>query len=324
MSKNGSKLAEKSARDRFKAPWWLRGGHGQTLWPSLLRKIPLEVRSEKLELPDGDFVNLDWVEGNASKDGSPIVIVLPGLQGDLESPYVRGMLRECAERGWRGVLLNYRGRGEPNRLPHSYHCGMTCDLDYLVKVLHRQDPTAPIGVVSYSVGANICMRWLGEGGRRGEELPVVAAVGVSVPFHLGVVAKKIEKGFSRIYQWYLLKSLCNDLRQKMTTVDVGLELKPSEIDELNTFFKFDTRVSAPMNGFDGAEDYYAKTRSDKLLSHVAVPTLIVQFPKRSVRACPFDPERKRRLEAHHVGYQRQRRTHGFCLRPLALGIAVLA
>ena len=85
-------------------------------------------------MPDGDFVNLDWVVG----DG-PIVVVLPGLQGDLESPHVRGLLRECARRGWRGVLLNYRGRGEPNRLPHSYHCGMTCDLDYLVRLLHRRE-----------------------------------------------------------------------------------------------------------------------------------------------------------------------------------------
>lgn len=281
MSENGRRSTEKVACDehKYKAAWWLRGGHGQTLWPSLMRKIPLEVFAERLESPDGDFINLDWVGGKG-----PIVIVLPGLQGDLDSPYVRSLLRECARRGWRGVLLNYRGRGVPNRLPYSYHCGMTCDLEYLVKVLRRREPSTPIGVVGFSVGANICLKWLGESGRRGEELPIVAAVGVSVPFHLGVVAKRIEKGFSRIYQWYLLKSLCHDLRQKMAVVDVGLDLKPSEIRELNTFFKFDNRVSGPMNGFLDAEDYYAKTRSDTLLGHVSVPTLIV-----NARNDPFVP-----------------------------------
>jgi predicted alpha/beta-fold hydrolase len=255
---------------RFQPAWWLRGGHGQTLWSSLMRKIPLHTRPERLDTPDGDFIKLDWVG-----DGGPIVVVLPGLQGDLGSSHARGLLRECARRGWRGVLLHYRGRGEPNRLPHSYHCGQTRDLNYLVHVLRRREPDTPIGTVGYSVGANICMKWLGESGQRGVELPIAAAVGVSVPFHLGVVAKNISRGFSRVYQWRLLHSLRHDLRRKMEAGDMGLELTARETRRLNTFFKFDERVTAPLSGFDGAEDYYEKTRSDTLLGHVCVPTLIV-------------------------------------------------
>ena len=263
------RISEASA-EGFKAAWWLRGGHAQTLWASLMRRIPLETRRERLELPDGDFVDLDWAGNNG-----PIVVVLPGLQGDLDSSHVRGLLRQCVRRGWRGVLLNYRGRGEPNRLAHSYHCGMTCDLDYLVRLLHRQEPDTPIGTVGYSVGANICLKWLGLCGQRGEQPPVVAAVGVSVPFYLGDVARRIEKGFSRIYQHHLLNSLRRDLEQKMDHGDVGLGLARNELGELNTFRKFDERVSAPLNGFEGAEDYYTKTRSDTLLNHVSVPTLII-------------------------------------------------
>ena len=221
-------------------------------------------------MPDGDFVDLDW----AGDDG-PIVVILPGLQGDLGSSQVRGLLRECARRRWRGVLLNYRGHGEPNRLPHSYHCGMTCDLDYLVRLLSRREPNTTIATVGYSVGGNICLRWLGECGRRGDEPPIVAAVGVSVPFNLGCVAKRIAKGFSRIYQRHLLKSLRRDLKRKMERVDVGLGLARNELRELSTFGKFDERVTAPMNGFEGAEDYYARTRSDTLLNYVSVPTLII-------------------------------------------------
>lgn len=235
-----------------------------------MRRVRLDVQSERLELPDGDCVRLDWVG-----KGGPIVIVLPGLQGDLESAYVRGTLRACHARGWRGVLLNYRGRGEPNRLARTYHCGMTCDLDYLVHHLAEREPGTAIGVVSYSVGANICLKWLGECGQRGQPLPVVAAVGVSAPFHLGIVAKKIERGFSRIYQWYLLRSLRSDVVRKMETFRDDFGLTRRELRGLNTFFKFDDRISGPWNGFCGAEDYYAKTRSDVLLKHVAVPTLIL-------------------------------------------------
>jgi uncharacterized protein len=259
------------AGDRFEASWWLLGGHSQTLWPVLTRRVRLEVRSERIELPDGDFLRLDWV----GADG-PIVIVVPGLQGDLGSAYVRGLLRACQARGWRGVLLNYRGHVEPNRLPRrSYHCGMTCDLDYLVDYLTKREPGAPIGVVGYSVGANICLKWLGECGQRGQTLPVVAAVGVSAPFHLGAVAKKIERGFSRIYQWRLLRSLRQDVARKRKALGDDLGITCRELRGLNTFFKFDDRISGPWNGFKNAEDYYARTRSDVLLKHVAVPTLIL-------------------------------------------------
>jgi predicted alpha/beta-fold hydrolase len=256
--------------DRFKASWWLPGGHGQTLWPVLTRRVRLDERSERMELPDGDFVQLDWVGSSG-----PVVIVLPGLQGDLGSGYVRGLLRACQARGWRGVLLNYRGRVEPNRLPQSYHCGMTCDLNHLVHHLAEREPETPIGVVGYSVGANICMRWLGECGRSGQTLPVVAAVGVSVPFNLGAVAKKIERGFSRVYQWYLLRSLRRDVARKRDAMNDELGISQRELRRLTTFFRFDDRISGPWNGFSGAEDYYAKTRSDVLLKYVAVPTLIV-------------------------------------------------
>lgn len=255
---------------RFKASWWLPGAHGQTLWPVLTRRVRLNADTEQLELPDGDFLRLDWV----GRQG-PIVIVLPGLQGDIDSAYVRGLLRACQSRGWRGVLLNYRGHGQPNRTMRSYHCGMTCDLDYLVRHLHQREPDAALAVVGYSVGANICLKWLGECGQRGHTPPVAAAVGVSAPFHLGVVAKKIERGFSRVYQWYLLRSLRRDVARKMRAMNDDFGLTRRELRRLNTFFKFDDRISGPWHGFRDAEDYYARTRSDVLLSHVPVPTLIV-------------------------------------------------
>ncbi len=258
------------AEDRFEASWWLPGGHSQTVWPTLTRRVRVDVCSQRLELPDGDFLQLDWVG-----TGGPIVIVLPGLQGDLGSAYVRGLLQACHARGWRGVLLNHRGRVEPNRLPRSYHGGMTCDLQYLVHHLAEREPDTPIAVVGFSLGANICLKWLGESGMRGQRLPVVAAVGVSGPFNPGAVAKKFERGFCRLYQWYFLRSLRRDVVRKTNALGDCMGINLGELRRLDTLFKFDDRITAPLNGFSGAEDYYAKTRSDVLLKHIAAPTLII-------------------------------------------------
>ena len=89
------------------------------------------------------------------------------------------------------------------------------------------------------------------------------------------VARKITRGFSRLYQWYLLRSLHRDVQRKMAALGNDLGLARGELRRLNTFLKFDDRITGPWNGFAGAEDYYARTRSDVLLKHVAVPTLIV-------------------------------------------------
>lgn len=260
--------------DRFKPCWWLPGGHAQTLWPVLTRRIRLEVRPQQLELPDGDWAQLDWADAGLSV-GSPIVIVLPGLQGDIGSGYVRGLLRAFQARGWRGALLNHRGRGQPNRKRHSYHSGLTCDLDYLVRLLAQQEPGVPLAVVGCSLGANICLKWLGDCGQRGQTPPVAAAVGVGTPFNLAAVADNIDRGLARIYQSYLLRSLHRDLRRKMAVMGDGFGITRRELRRLNTFLKFDDRVTGPWNGFAGAADYYAKCRSDVLLKHIAVPTLIV-------------------------------------------------
>jgi predicted alpha/beta-fold hydrolase len=232
--------------------------------------VKLQAWTDRLELPDGDFVRLDWIG-----DRGPVVVVLPGLQGDLGSAYVRGLMRTCQARGWRVVLLNYRGRFEPNRKRQSYHCGMTCDLEYLVHLLAERAPGVPIAVVGFSLGANICLKWLGESGRRGQTLPVVSAVAVSAPFYPAAVADAINRGFARVYQRYLLTSLHRDMKRKMAMMGDQLGLTHRELRRLNTFFKFDDRVTGPWNGFAGANDYYAKSRSDVLLKHIEVPTLIV-------------------------------------------------
>ena len=251
----------------FAPAWWLPGAHLQTIWPALLRAAPaVAARRERLELPDGDVTDLDWV-GAAQ---GPIVIVLPGLQGGLASPYVRGLLHALAAQGRRAVLLNHRGcGGTPNRLARSYHSGWTADLDFLVaRLLPLAVPLAAVGV---SIGGNILLKWLGESGTDA----LTAACAVSVPCDLAGSARELERGFAQAYQWHLVRSLRHDLARKLPGGDLGIGLDARTLATLDTFRRFDDRVTAPLHGFAGVDDYYHKASSLPWLRSIAVSTLML-------------------------------------------------
>ena len=259
----------------------------QTLWPYLFRRMPrVELRRERLELPDGDFLDLDWTKNSRG----PIVIVLHGLEGSSDSKYARGLLKAVHDHGWRGVVMHFRGcGGEPNRLPRSYHSGETTDLAYVVKLLQSREPETPLFVVGFSLGGNVLLKWLGETatetslsrgprldpiGEVGAQTPIKAAVAVSVPFLLDESAKRLDQGFSRVYQWGLMRSMRNAVAEKRRRMK--LPLKIEDLSALRTFRDFDEHVTAVLHGFAGADDYYNRSSSRQYLKGIQIPTLIVQ------------------------------------------------
>lgn len=251
----------------FRPAWWLRGGHAQTVWPNLLRRrVPVAVRRERVVLPDGDFVDIDWAGGRG-----PVVIVLHGLAGSSESHYAGGLLRAVAARGWRGALMHFRGcSGEPNRLTRSYHAGDTGDLHHVVELLRRREPDTPLAVVGYSLGGNVLLKWLGE---QGAAAPVHAAVAVSVPFDLAAATARLMQGFSRIYERRLLRCLQLTLARKCAVVPLPWDA--AALAALPSLRAFDEQVTAPLHGFRDADDYYARASCRAYLPRIAVPTLIV-------------------------------------------------
>lgn len=255
----------------FKPAWWLRNPHLQTLWPVLVRrKIKrLNLVRERIELPDGDFIDLDWM--NRDKD-LPLVLILHGFEGSIESHYAKSMLRRLSSEGWRGVFMHFRGcSGEPNRLPRSYHSGETSDLDYIVNLLKQREPFAPISAIGYSLGGNVLLKWLGE---TGDKNPLNSAIAVSVPFELHKAAKRIQTGFSRCYQWYFLKCLRRRLTHKFQFI-ADTPIEPSEFDAIRSIMDFDNRYTAPLHGFSGVDEYYSLASSRQYLRHIQVPTLLV-------------------------------------------------
>jgi predicted alpha/beta-fold hydrolase len=254
----------------FQPAWWLSNRHLQTLWPTFCRRAikDLSVRRERFELADGDFLDIDWCGYNHG----PIVLILHGFEGSIASPYAKGMLQAIHANGWRGAFMHFRScSGEHNRLPRIYHSGETTDVAAVVAELKRREPQTPIAAIGFSLGGNVLLKWLGE---TGQQNPLVAAAAISVPFELHKAADRINRGFSRVYQWHLLKSVRNKIKNKFDRIPTPFPLPTLKL--INTLREFDDKVTAPLHGFASADDYYTQSSSRQYLKNITVPTLLLQ------------------------------------------------
>jgi predicted alpha/beta-fold hydrolase len=260
----------------FRPAWWLPGPHAQTLGARVLRKKSgVKFNRERLKLPDGDFLDLDWVTAAAGKEvdaAAPLVIVLHGLEGSAQSGYALQLYRELVSQDLRPVGLNFRGcSGEPNRLPRAYHSGETGDLAWVVRLLSERHPDRPLGLVGVSLGGNVLLKYLGESVDKRRS--IAAAAAISVPYDLSAGADYIEQGFSSTYRAFLVRKLKRKVRAKLHVLNGRVDTRRALA--AHTFREFDGAVIVPLHGFEDAEDYYRRSSSDQFLGSIEVPTLLV-------------------------------------------------
>ena len=263
-----------------------RTRHIQTIVPNTLYPIAkVALRRERVELPDGDFIDMEWTRGS----GGPIVIVLHGLEGSIRSRYACNIMQKIHSLGMRGVMPYFRGcTGEPNRLPISYHSGFTQDLDYLSGLLKKREPKTPLAAVGYSLGGNVLLKWLGESPNASR---LTTGVAVSVPFDLSICSDAVEKGLSQVYMWELMGRMRRSVKRKFNRIPSPIPLP--DIDSLRTFREYDDALTAPLHGFKDANDYYARCSSRQFLKDIRVPTLVVHSaddPFMTPAAVPTDAE----------------------------------
>lgn len=252
---------------KFKPAWWLKNPHLQTIWPTLFRARPkLSLLKERVELEDGDFIDLSW----SGPIGAPVVLILHGLEGSLASPYAFGLINTLTSAGFRACFMHFRScSGEPNRLPRGYHSGETDDLQLIVEHIKHLINTRFHAVIGYSLGGNVLLKWLGEKDRSAD---VHCAIAVSVPFELAHAGQRLEKGISRLYQKHLVSRLIKKYKHKQKQYPSLAQIK---LDKIKTFYEFDDQVTAPLHGFNGADDYYQKCSSVHFLKSIKQPTLII-------------------------------------------------
>ncbi len=263
----------------FKPAWWLCNSHLQTLYPALLRKTPNppDYRRERLTTPDQDFVDIDYC-GTGKR---PLIMLVHGLTGSSQSGYIKGLQSTLLKQGFRSAALNFRGcSGSSNNKARSYHSGETEDIDFLYQTLRRREPDTPLGVVGFSLGGNVVVKWLGE---RGNQLDLFAAVAVSVPLLLDICATKLDHGFSRCYRGNLLRELKAYMHSKLHHLErIGqteeaMKIRAlGDLSRINSFWHYDDQVVAKLHGFNDVNDYYRRASSRQYLKSISVPTLLIQ------------------------------------------------
>jgi predicted alpha/beta-fold hydrolase len=189
----------------YRPPRWLPGGHLQTIFPYFFRRVPLpEYRRERIETADGDFIDLDWIDGPA---GRPLVVLFHGLEGSSGSHYARAMMQAVRARGWRGVVPHWRGcSGEPNLLPRAYHSGDHAEAGWILERIADRARPAAMFAAGVSLGGSALLNWLGRAGRDARPL-LCAAAAVSAPLSLRTGGEAIQRGFNMVYTWNFLRTM---------------------------------------------------------------------------------------------------------------------
>ena len=256
----------------YTAPVWLPGGHAQTIFPSLFRRIePLPFARSRLETPDGDCILIDTLLAGPAP-ARTVVILSHGLEGDSRRKYIRGMCRVFTALGWDCVSRNFRAcGGELNRLPGMYHSGQTDDIHTVVRHVITAGYEAVL-LVGFSMGGNQTLKYLGEEPERVPDQVRGAAV-FSVPCHLPGAAVVLDKPGNTVYMRYFMRTLRKKVRIKHALFP---ELYPLDgLDSIHTFREFDNRYTAPVHGFASASDYWERAACLPHLGGVRVPALLV-------------------------------------------------
>ena len=267
----------------YRAPWWLPGGHLQTIYPYLLlRRRARAYRRERWETPDGDFIDLDWVDG--SDNHAALVVLFHGLEGGSGSHYATSLMHAVARRHWRGVVVHFRGcSGEPNRLPRAYHSGDSVEIDWILKRLRALNPAGPLFAAGVSLGGNALLKWLGREQASARGI-IDAAAAVSAPMDLMTAGDLLGTGVNRLYGHHFLRTLKRKSLAKLARFPSLYDA--NIVRNARTLREFDNVVTAPLHGYRDTDDYWTRASSKPDLRLIEVPTLIVH-----ARNDPFLPGR---------------------------------
>lgn len=261
----------------FSPSWYVRSPHVQTMWGRLVRDHSLvKLRRETLVTPDDDDLILDHLDGPVSGFR---FILLHGLEGSSFSVYIQGLLALIERAGHPAVAMNFRSCARelqnhhamiPNRRPRFYHSGATEDLDFLLETLRARHPDERFVLVGASLGGNQVLKFLGEGR---DTSRIAAAATMSVPYDLAAGSKSLESPLGRFYTWTFhlsLKKKVEAAARRFPEAAAVLDLP--RVRRARTFREFDHFAVAPLHGFTGADDYYARASSIDFVDKIKVPT----------------------------------------------------
>lgn len=255
----------------YTPPLLFKNGHLSTIYSGTLRKIDgLVQKRERLELPDGDFLDLDW--SFSKKPSQKVTILLHGLEGNAQRPYIAGSAKQFNHAGYDACAVNFRGcSGKINRLYRSYHSGATEDLQFIIDHTLETKKYSSIYLKAFSLGGNLALKYLGEGTEFPKELKGAVAVSVPCSLHSSLVELLKPKNF--LYARRFKKHLVDKLRSKQLLFPD--KISDSDIEAIRTLKDFDDIYTSRAHGFDDAMDYYKKCSCLQFLPNIKIPCLLI-------------------------------------------------
>ncbi|KAB7727099.1 alpha/beta fold hydrolase [Rudanella paleaurantiibacter] len=251
-------------------PRYLYNAHLQTIIPSLTRKVPGVVyERERLTLSDGDFVDLDWVDG-----GNRLLVVLThGLEGDSQRHYIRGTARLFTQAGYDALAWNCRScSGEMNRAFRLYNHGEIGDFGEVIAHALRTKHYEEVVLIGYSMGGNITFKYLGVHGHEAPDV-IRRAVAVSAPTDLLASAKLLDLPANRFYRNRFMRKLTAKISQKAALYPGQLDM--SRLKDVKIWEDFDNFFSAPVNGYRDAHDFYQQASAVNYMPGIQIPVLLL-------------------------------------------------
>ena len=270
---------------KYLSPRWLPGGHLQTIYPALyLRKPKVAYRRERWAAPDGDFIDVDFVDG---EPGAPFVVLFHGLEGSSDSHYARALMALLHAKGWSGAVPHFRGcSGELNQAPRFYHSGDAQEVGWITEKLQKayrtNNPDGKFFTCGVSLGGNALLRWLGEAQQQAHI--VDAACAISAPLDLAAGGAALSRGVNMIYTRNFLQTLKPKCLEKLKQFP-GLFNREALLQTKN-LYEFDNIVTAPLHGYRNTEDYWHRASAKHILPDISVTTLVL-----NAQNDPFLPAR---------------------------------
>lgn len=256
----------------YVSPWWLPGGHLQTIYPAKCAHKPaVDYRRERWTTPDNDFIDVDFVDGQPHQ---PVVVLFHGLEGSSDSHYARTLMYAVKQRGWTGIVPHFRScSGEMNLAPRFYFSGDSTEISWILQKIQQHQAriqASHLFATGVSLGGNTLLKWLGE---HPESSIVDAACAISAPIDMAASGYALGKSGNRIYAKVFLKTMqkkaIEKWRQFPDLFDLDTVLNAKDI------YTFDNLVTAPLHGFTNVEDYWYHSSSKHVLMNIAVPTWIL-------------------------------------------------
>jgi abhydrolase domain-containing protein 1/3 len=247
----------------------------------LKKNNPISFDRELFKLHDGGTIGLDWVDSipTAKDEKKPIVAVMPGLSSNSDEIYVLNLCIKGREKGYKVVVINYRGSSKvPLSSPMLYCAASVDDLRQPLEYIHEKYASkTDLYLIGNSMGANIAANYLGE---EGSKSFLKAACCVEPPMKMWECGDNIEKRLFGFYNYVLGKNLKVKFETMIPVISEpflekhGIDLRES-LRKSRHLIDIDSHITSKTFGYGDVKTYYDRASCIHRIPGIKTPTFFL-------------------------------------------------